>query len=73
MSASQKKKYAGSKRSTTLSINGKLVDIATEVFRKTRHRSLSGFVDDMLVRELRARAPMLRKAGYKLPEELFWK
>lgn len=73
MSTTQKKKYAGAKRSTTISVNGNLVDAALKYFPSTRHRSVSGWFDNALKRELRAVAPKLRKLGIKLPEEVFAK
>lgn len=65
------KGYTGGKKRTNLSLDGKLVEIATKHFPATRHGSLSGFVENAIRKEFKAMAPKLRKAGFKLPPELF--
>lgn len=71
--ASATKGYANGKRRTNISIQGALADMALKHLPATRHGSLSGFVENMLKREFKARAPMLRKGGHKVPPEVFAK
>lgn len=56
---------------TTLYLDPALTEIAKAHFKTTRYRSLSGFVDSQMRRELRRQSPKLRKRGVKLPETLF--
>lgn len=72
-SNSTTKGYARGKKRTNLSLDRELVRIATQHFARTRHGSLSGFVENALRREFRAAAASLRQAGVALPESLFIK
>jgi hypothetical protein len=65
--------YAGQKKRTNLSLDSELVEIATRHFKKTRHGSLSGFVESKLRSEFRALASALRQAGFTIPESVFMK
>ncbi len=59
------------KRATNITLHSDIVKAAREVFPRTRYRSLSGFVENMLRAELRRRAPKMRKAGIAVPESIF--
>lgn len=63
--------YAGRKKRTNVSIDSALTEIAKRAFPNTRYGSLSGFIDAMLMREFKANAPRLRRAGISLPAWLF--
>jgi hypothetical protein len=65
--------YAGPKKRTNLSLDSELVEIATRHFKKTRHGSLSGFVEAKLRSEFRTLATALRQAGFTIPESVFLK
>jgi hypothetical protein len=61
------------KNPTNLLLDAELVDIAKKFFPTTRYKNLSGFCESAIRKQFRAMAPKLRKAGFKLPEELFVK
>lgn len=58
---------------TELTINPELAALGKEHFETTRYKSLTGFVNKALLREMRKRAAEMRAKGLKVPEWLFIK
>jgi hypothetical protein len=68
-----KSRYRGDRRATTVVLSEALVRLAQQYFPTTRHDSLSGFIEADLASYFRKNAAKLRKAGLKLPEQVFSK
>lgn len=58
---------------TELTINPELAALGKEHFETTRYKSLTGFVNKALLREMRKQASAMRAKGMKVPEWLFLK
>lgn len=67
------KKQRKAQHGTELTINPELAALAKEHFETTRYKSLTGFVNKALLREMRKRASEIKAKGLKVPDWLFLK
>lgn len=67
------KKGSARKPKQTLTVNEELAELAKKYFRITRHGSLTGFVQNKILSEIRKDAAKIKASGIKIPDWIFTK
>lgn len=66
-------RYKGDRKPVTVLLSGAVAEVSKEYFPKTRHGSLSKWLEGQLTRHLREKASVIRQLGLKVPEIVFEK